>query len=71
MKIDAGMQQEILNQIMLLQSYIEKLEPQKSCASCKHYIEKMGACEKYMQNPPEHIKAEGCEGWEIFDTIPF
>ena len=71
MKIDARIQQEILSYLIQVQSYVEHLEPQKSCGSCKYFLESLGACEKYMQNPPEHIKKEGCESWEIFNAIPF
>jgi len=70
-KIDARVQQEILDALMKVQAYVENLEPQKSCASCQYYIDNAGICEKFRQSPPEHVKLEGCEGWEVFNNIPF
>jgi hypothetical protein len=70
-KIDAKEKQKLLNSLNLIQSFVENLEDQKSCYSCKHYVDSIGGCELYMQNPPAHIKPIGCEGWVIFDDIPY
>jgi hypothetical protein len=38
------------------------------CSTCKHSHGK--TCLKYMSDPPEDVRAKGCEEWE-FDGVPF
>ena len=68
MKIDATKQKELMEAIDLIRSFVENLEPQKSCNSCCHWD---SGCNLYNKAiPPQDIITNGCDKWEIF-YIPF
>ena len=79
MKIDPAEQKELLYAVETLRSFIENLEPQKSCISCRHWSgggttgdKWTGTCTLYNQAPPsDYMKSNDCKQWEIFDTIPY
>ena len=79
MKIDAAQQKELLQAVEILRSFIENLETKKGCISCYNWS---GGCDTKAgwnggcklaggAQPPQDVIQNGCESWELFDSIPY
>lgn len=70
MNIDANMQKDLIEKLHDVLAFIENLEPKKSCLSCINW-QKDGCIAANGITPPVHIIHNGCEKWEIYDSIPY
>lgn len=69
MKINIKRQSELIDSINNIRFFIESLETTEDCASCLHW--KNDKCALVDKTPPIDVIKNGCEVWEVFDSIPF
>ena len=70
MQLDPKQQNDLLNALETLKSFIEHCDVKKTCSDCIFYREHDTNCTKFKQSIPDHIIKVGCKEWE-YDTIPF
>lgn len=71
MRIDAKEKSDLLDALNRMQNLLERMPEQKSCWSCTQFDTDKQICKMHNQEPPIHIKNEGCKSWELITIPPF